>query len=74
MTVAGKLPFDDHHLPRLFQKISAAKYELPENLSGDLKHLLKRLMSPDPKKRITIPEARRHPWVAKGKTVSEDYP
>ncbi|CAD7695608.1 unnamed protein product, partial [Ostreobium quekettii] len=57
------LPFDDRSLPRLFQKIAAADFDMPSHLSPELKDLLKRLMFPDPQKRIAIHEIRSHDWV-----------
>lgn len=38
---------------------------LPDTLSEDLKDLLSKLLEKDQKKRITIPEIRKHPWIVK---------
>ncbi|CAD7695556.1 unnamed protein product [Ostreobium quekettii] len=62
VTAAGKLPFDDRSLPRLFNKIAMADYEMPPHLTPELQDLLRKLMCPDPQKRITIPEIHNHSW------------
>lgn len=67
VTVAGKLPFDDRSLPRLFNKIAMADYDMPPHLTPELQDLLKKLMCPDPQKRITIPEIHSESWFVRGK-------
>ena len=68
---AAVLPFakrgDDRsnnlvRLQQLFPRIVAADYEQPKRVSEDCRHLLKRMLTPDPAKRVTIPEIMQHPW------------
>ncbi len=68
---AAVLPFakrgDDRsnnlvRLQQLFPRIVAADYEQPKRVSEDCRHLLKRMLTPDPGKRVTIPEIMQHPW------------
>ncbi len=68
---AAVLPFakrgDDRsnnlvRLQQLFPRIVAADYEQPKRVSEDCRHLLKRMLTPDPNKRVTIPEIMQHPW------------
>jgi len=70
---AAVLPFakrgDDRsnnlvRLQQLFPRIVAADYEQPKRVSEDCRHLLKRMLTPDPNKRVTIPEIMQHPWYA----------
>jgi serine/threonine protein kinase len=70
---AAVLPFakrgDDRsnnlvRLQQLFPRIVAADYEQPKRVTDDCRALLKRMLTPDPAKRITIPEIMRHPWCA----------
>ena len=49
-------------LQQLFPRIVAADYEQPKRVSEDCRHLLKRMLTPDPNKRVTIPEIMQHPW------------
>ncbi len=52
----------------LHQMIMKAKYSLKkksrsEELSKELKNLLKGLLEPDPTKRLNMMQVRKHPWV-----------
>ncbi|KAK6524238.1 hypothetical protein TWF694_005893 [Orbilia ellipsospora] len=51
-------------------KLSDVPEDEPSNthepISPELKDLLKRLLTKDPAKRITLPEVKRHPWVLQG--------
>ena len=49
-------------LQQLFPRIVAADYEQPKRVSDDCRHLLRRMLTPDPAKRVTIPEIMQHPW------------
>ena len=68
---AGVLPFakrgDDRgnnlvRLQQMFPRIVAADFEQPNHVTPECRHLLKRTLTADPDKRITIPEIMRHPW------------
>ena len=52
---------------RVFDLIPAGRQHeldlLYENIDDDLHDLLKRLLTKDPRKRITLEEVRHHPWV-----------
>ncbi len=70
---AAVLPFakrgDDRsnnlvRLQQLFPRIVAADYEQPRRVSEDCRALLRSMLTPDPNRRITIPEIMRHPWCA----------
>ena len=67
----GVLPFakrgDDRgnnlvRLQQMFPRIVAADFEQPNHVTPECRHLLKRTLTADPDKRITIPEIMRHPW------------
>lgn len=69
--VAGVLPFakrgDDRgnnlvRLQQMFPRIVAADFEQPGHVTPECRHLLKRTLTADPDKRITIPEIMQHPW------------
>eukprot|EP00210_Caulerpa_lentillifera_P005815 g5561.t1 len=61
--LVGQLPFLDRSFSKLCIKIKHAEYRIPEGLSNEVKDLLKRILCPDPMKRITIDEIKQHPWI-----------
>lgn len=48
---AGALPFDEPNLGLLFKKINKADYQTPAWFSRELAHLLRAIITPDPKDR-----------------------
>jgi len=69
--LTGVLPFakrgDDRgnnlvRLQQMFPRIVAADFEQPGHVTPECRHLLKRTLTADPDKRITIPEIMQHPW------------
>jgi 5'-AMP-activated protein kinase, catalytic alpha subunit len=56
------LPFDEEHIPKLYQKIRECKYTLPQVLSDTAKDLIFRMLQGDPMNRITISEIKQHKW------------
>lgn len=60
--MTGTLPFDEEHIPKLYQKIRECKYSLPPILSDPAKDLIFRMLQGDPMNRITIPEIKQHKW------------
>ena len=73
--LCGYLPFEDQDNEILFQKILSCEAEFPDDLSYDSIDLMKKIMITDPKKRITIPEIKKHPFYLKGKRKFESkYP
>jgi serine/threonine protein kinase len=60
--LTGTLPFDEEHIPKLYQKIRECKYSLPPFLSDSAKDLIFRMLQADPMDRITISEIKHHTW------------
>ncbi|KAK6358900.1 hypothetical protein TWF696_000079 [Orbilia brochopaga] len=58
------------HMKTMNLKLSDVPEDEPnsthEPISAELKDLLRRLLTKDPAKRITLPEVKRHPWVLQG--------
>lgn len=50
-----------------------ADYEVPDHFSEPLVDLLQKILHPDPKLRIRVPEIRKHPWYAE-QTADFDDP
>ncbi|XP_021742108.1 serine/threonine-protein kinase SRK2H-like [Chenopodium quinoa] len=69
--LVGAYPFEDPQDPKNFRKtitrIMAVQYKIPEyvHISQDCKHLLSRIFTTNPTRRITLKEIRSHPWFLK---------
>lgn len=63
--IFGRIPFTAPNLYQLFQVVQNENVTFPENIpiSDTLKHLLMRLLTKNPKERISLSEIRHHPWV-----------
>jgi len=59
----GKLPFFSRDEEDLTKKIKGDPLELPEDEDENLVDLLNRMLTKDPRKRITVKELCCHPWV-----------
>jgi serine/threonine protein kinase len=73
--LCGYLPFDgdddaQNNNVKLFQNILECEPELPDFLSRISKDLIMRILNPDPDKRITIEQIKKHPFYLKGKTCN----
>ena len=73
--ICGYLPFEDKDNEVLFEKIVKCKINYPKHI-GDLPlDLMKRIIVPNPNKRITINEIKEHPFYLKGKLLfHQKYP
>ncbi|KAF2759624.1 kinase-like protein, partial [Pseudovirgaria hyperparasitica] len=69
--VYGRLPFytegSEFHLMRVIHDVPAyiPRRRLKADVDDDLHDLLTRLLEKDPRKRITLREVKRHPWVVR---------
>lgn len=61
--LTGSMPFVGNDIWELRQKILKGEFHLPENLSEECQDLIKRLMTLNPWRRITIDSVMQHPWV-----------
>ena len=64
--LCGYLPFEDKNNDILLNKILECNVEFPEFLSEESKDLIKRILIPDPDKRISIKEIKNHIFYLKG--------
>ena len=69
--LCGFLPFDHKDNDKLFMKILEGHIKYPNHLSKDAKDLIKKILTSNPRKRITIPKIKKHPFYLKGKKVFE---
>lgn len=69
--LAGYLPFDDDaenedgaDIVRLYHYICKTPLTFPEYVTPLARDLLRKIIVPDPRKRISMAEIRKHPWLA----------
>lgn len=60
--LTGYLPFDDRNLAVLYQKIFKGDVKLPKWLSPGAQNLLKKILDPNPVKRITMAGIKADEW------------
>jgi 5'-AMP-activated protein kinase catalytic alpha subunit len=60
--ICGYLPFEDKDTSVLYKKITDGKFNFPSFISDSGKDLIKRILTTDPSKRITIAQIKAHPW------------
>ena len=67
--LTGQLPFDDEDIITLYTKIQSADYVMPKHVSAITKDFLRRILTTDPHKRISIEEIKEHAFynIDKGK-------
>jgi tribbles-like protein len=73
----GQYPFHDTVAAQLFGKIRRGRYTVPETVSGPARCLVRSLLRTEPSERLSVIEARRHPWllnVGRGGTRSACSP
>jgi len=66
LLLTGWLPFEDRNLAVLYQKICKSEFKCPKWLSAGAGKLLKRILDPNPKTRITIAEIVKDEWFKQG--------
>ena len=66
--LCGCLPFDDssNNMAVIYRKIQSGRFAVPKWLSVESANLLHELMQVNPRRRVTVRELVRHPWVVKG--------
>ena len=67
--LCGFLPFEGDNDMELFQNIVECDPEIPRELSKESKKLIRKIFTPNPKKRITIPEIKKTDFFLKGKEL-----
>ncbi|KAI3737827.1 hypothetical protein L2E82_27840 [Cichorium intybus] len=60
--LTGYLPFDDRNLAVIYQKISKGDVWMPKWMSTGAKSLIKRILDPNPKTRITMRDIKLDEW------------
>ncbi|XP_055954638.1 serine/threonine-protein kinase BRSK2-like [Patella vulgata] len=69
--LTGSLPFtvEPFNIKALHNKMIIGQINpTPDNLTHECRDLLRKLLTPDPAKRITITDAMKHVWLSEGKS------
>ena len=61
--ICGFLPFEGEDNNILFQKIIDGNFSIPTHVSKQGRELLYQLLNKNPKKRITVSQIKKHPWI-----------
>ncbi|CAM0881039.1 unnamed protein product [Alopecurus aequalis] len=71
--LVGYLPFDDRNLVVLYQKIFKGDMQIPMWLSPAAQDLLRKILEPNPMKRINISAIKEHEWFRKNYIPAVPY-
>ncbi|KAF8576382.1 Pkinase-domain-containing protein [Ramaria rubella] len=63
--MAGKLPFDDKHVPHLLSKVKSGKFEMPAYVYPEAADLIQRMLVVDVQKRISMSEILSHSFFSR---------
>jgi serine/threonine protein kinase len=78
--LTGSLPFDHDNIPKLLELVVAGHFVIPSAIAPDLAHLIQRMLTRDPKKRISFCEIAQHAafagttWFSQATTASPAPP
>lgn len=64
--LVGKPPFETASLKETYAKIKNNEYQIPSRISAHARHLIQRLLQPDPSKRPTITEVSQFDFFTQG--------
>ncbi|KAG9324056.1 hypothetical protein KVV02_004733 [Mortierella alpina] len=60
--LTGHLPFDDENIRQLLSKVKAGKFYMPMDISPGARDLISRMLTVNPKRRITMQGVMMHSW------------
>ncbi|KAF8950251.1 hypothetical protein BGZ46_004637, partial [Entomortierella lignicola] len=60
--LTGHLPFDDENIRQLLSKVKSGKFYMPSDISPGARDLISRMLTVNPKRRITMQGVMLHPW------------
>lgn len=70
--ICGFLPFEDKNTDELYKKIKSGTFAIPSFVSDHCRDLIRKILTVDPKTRITISQIKSHPWLQTGNTSFVD--
>lgn len=62
--VCGALPFDGSTLQSLRDRVLSGRFRIPYFMSTECESLIRKMLVLEPSKRYTIPQIKRHRWLA----------
>ncbi|XP_075082060.1 CBL-interacting serine/threonine-protein kinase 1-like [Nicotiana tabacum] len=71
--LTGQLPFDDKNLAILYKKIFKGDVHIPKWLSLGAKYLIKKILDPNPRTRITMAEIKIDEWFKQDYVPANPY-
>ncbi|KAF9082551.1 hypothetical protein BGX23_012342 [Mortierella sp. AD031] len=60
--LTGHLPFEDENIRQLLSKVKAGKFYMPTDISASARDLISRMLTVNPRRRITMQGVMMHPW------------
>ncbi|PXF44772.1 Serine/threonine-protein kinase DCLK3 [Gracilariopsis chorda] len=71
--LSGKFPFGGNNESEYYQRVLSKQAYFPSeewgNVSEDAKNLVRGMLCKDPRKRLTVEQCLRHPWLARAQPV-----
>jgi hypothetical protein len=64
--VVGRFPFSGKTYPDLYKRIVAGQLAFPDHVSSSARDLLRRMLTVDPARRLSLANVATHPWVTVG--------
>ncbi|KAJ6237835.1 protein kinase [Anaeramoeba flamelloides] len=62
LLLCGRFPFSSQNPKRLFEKVKSGHFVCPKSITLVERDLIKRMLTVDPKRRISIKEIKNHEW------------
>jgi serine/threonine protein kinase len=69
--ICGFLPFEDSNNDKLFEKILDSRVQFPSFVPSNVKDIIRKMLVPNPDKRIRIHEIKQHPFYIQGKNLMD---
>ncbi len=63
--LTGNIPFPGNNMNTLAENIVRTKINWPKDIDFDAKNLISKILKPDPKDRISLPDMLKHPFFTK---------
>ena len=63
--IVGNPPFEAEDHKRTYERIKRIDLKFPDHLSEEVKDLVSRILTYDPKRRLSLEQIANHPWILK---------
>lgn len=65
--LVGHPPFEEETKEMTYKRIVKVDINFPQTMSLDAQNLIKRILTNDPRNRLTVKDIKRHPWIQRNK-------